>query len=511
MRPNRRSIGQAISLRALLGDERGAVAAYVAIISVVMIGVGALAVDLGRLYTLDTELQAIADAAAMACARELDQEADSITRGTAAAQQGALVANEQTFVDGGSMPAIVKVRFFDELPPDTMQLTDPATDVLPYATTDGTLAHYCETTVETTTLKNTLIRIIPGAPDSADLFAMAVAGVESAVCNTPGLMICNPAEGGTTPPGTFPFIPGQQVLAKAREGSQGGQWAPGDFGLLEMPGQCFSTQCIRDKFAQVNLLDTACFNSTVNIRPGQATAMKRGFNVRHDIYDPPMHKPGIKGNENYRPGKHVGKGSISADPCNVVPAPPPPPGDLPQAMGFPQDGGISGDDRFGNGIWNFADYWEVNHPGLAYAGPAANPATGVPTRYQVYRYEIDNNWIPSGMDPPPPQPPTAEDADSGDGSSCFNDPNLPGGTCLDPLDCPGEEWLDRRILVVAIIDCQTEGIAGAAVDVNVTEWIKVFSTEPIPDGGDVDIWLEIIAKLDPGVDDFVKEEIVLYR
>ncbi|MCZ6447833.1 MAG: pilus assembly protein TadG-related protein, partial [Alphaproteobacteria bacterium] len=47
--------------RCFLKAEDGGVAIYVALVSAVMIGFGALVVDLGRLFTLQTELQNAAD------------------------------------------------------------------------------------------------------------------------------------------------------------------------------------------------------------------------------------------------------------------------------------------------------------------------------------------------------------------------------------------------------------------------------------------------------------------
>jgi Flp pilus assembly protein TadG len=57
-------------------DERGAVLAFVALVMVVLIGFSALAIDVGRLYVTRAQLQAAADAAALAAVRELpDQDA----------------------------------------------------------------------------------------------------------------------------------------------------------------------------------------------------------------------------------------------------------------------------------------------------------------------------------------------------------------------------------------------------------------------------------------------------
>ncbi len=60
-------------LRSLWRDRRGAVTIYVVISMPMLLGIGALSIDLGRLMSVNTELQSAADAAAMAGAAELDR------------------------------------------------------------------------------------------------------------------------------------------------------------------------------------------------------------------------------------------------------------------------------------------------------------------------------------------------------------------------------------------------------------------------------------------------------
>ncbi len=55
-------------LRDLRDNEDGAVLIYVTMISVVMLGMGVLAIDAARLFDLNTQLQNAADAAALAAA-----------------------------------------------------------------------------------------------------------------------------------------------------------------------------------------------------------------------------------------------------------------------------------------------------------------------------------------------------------------------------------------------------------------------------------------------------------
>ncbi len=70
---NRKRAKAAESLRSLARHVRGTVAVYVAICAPVLLGIGALTLDLGRLMSVNTHLQSAADAAAMAGAASLDR------------------------------------------------------------------------------------------------------------------------------------------------------------------------------------------------------------------------------------------------------------------------------------------------------------------------------------------------------------------------------------------------------------------------------------------------------
>ncbi len=513
-------------LRALLDDQRGAVAAYVAVTSLFLIGVGAFAIDFGRLYTLDTELQAVADSRALAGAAELDGSLDAITRATAAAERrdaGGLVENEQTFAEGGRQVETTNVRFFFQLPPDNLRLDDPAVDK--FVTTDPAEANFIEVTVETKTLNNTLILAV-GGPPSTDLFAMSVAGVEEVVCEVPGMMICNPAEPGALGADeSFDLdTPGRQIVAKRKAGGSN-FWAPGDFGLLDTPDGCTGTDCIREYLAQVQQeINPLCFNSNVDIRPGVADAVRQGINVRFDMYLGPMKAGRYRKDANFRPGRDTIKGLkrpksfidpdtgelVTPGPCDYENADVPAPGELPEAMGFPRDKNLIGtEDRFGNGVWDFAAYWQVNHPNDVWPGPAN------PTRHQVYVYETKNGLVPDGSTHYGDPPGTIEDGKvnvTGAGPSCYDGPDA----CFSPYQ-PGCEGalLDRREFVLAVINCQAEGIKGNEDNVRVVEWKKMFLTEPLGDAGpgggpDTDMILETIGPLGAS-DDFLHREIVIYR
>ncbi len=74
MRPNRHDWNPTRSLRPRAAARRGAAAVFVAMCSVLLISIAALAIDLGMLYVARTESQVSADSAAMAAAWRLVDE-----------------------------------------------------------------------------------------------------------------------------------------------------------------------------------------------------------------------------------------------------------------------------------------------------------------------------------------------------------------------------------------------------------------------------------------------------
>jgi hypothetical protein len=478
----------------------------------------------------------VANGLSIAAARELDGVGIGSDAAIARALRAIdlaqidLVHNIQTYAPGGAnvdvdCPSCL-VRFFDELPPDDCALTDPCVydaKYFLYETSDLTppaddalsaRAHYVQVTVETRTIVNTLIRILRG-PDSSSTAATALAGVESFLCNVPALMICNPQEPIEGPGAGFDANEhiGKQIKAK-KGGDKGGQWNPGEFGLLDAVSGLGKDE-VRKQFCVVQPNIPACFSATVDIAPGHGTGpTMQGLNCRFDDYRANLNSMQYRGNPNFAPAKNVVKEvELEADGCSeckddlLCPGFPNPVKKLPRDKTF-------GTNRFGDGDWHDEfccdpdDYWPVNHPD----NPVPPPELGAtPTRWQVYRWEVENNLIPK-----PPTTNNFEDGNASDGTSCYAGP----ATCQDPFDCPDDPnlILDRRELVVAVINCDALGLTGNEDDVPVIEWLRVFMTEPVPFAKDETepddkklVMIEVIGALEPGVDEIFHDEIVLYR
>jgi Flp pilus assembly protein TadG len=168
---------------------------------------------------------------------------------------------------------------------------------------------------------------------------------------------------------------------------------------------------------------------------------------------------------------------------------------LPEDIAFPSLGGAEG-----NGQWDCANYWAINHPhgpsaatlGTTLGGVCGTPAQTNVSRYQVYRYEIAlgseaggindwsgrNGWTSNGQ--PDPQgsrsPPGRFQTESG-APFCAN---ARGASGVDTTT----GGVDRRNLIVPIINCLAQTALGAMTDAGassntpVAAFGKFFLTQP---------------------------------
>jgi hypothetical protein len=134
----------------------------------------------------------------------------------------------------------------------------------------------------------------------------------------------------------------------------------------------------------------------------------------------------------------------------------------------------------GDGKWARYDYFHKYHP----TNTPANASTM--TRYETYRWEIDNSAIPNEIA-------------SGTGASALWQKGAP--VCSTGTPDPTR---DRRVIQVAIGD-NCAALRGASTPVQIGAWIDAFLVQPgVPppgrgngDGGN-EIYLEIIGQVDPG-------------
>ncbi|MCH9051888.1 MAG: hypothetical protein IIA72_12515 [Proteobacteria bacterium] len=589
----RRKISESGFIGSLIRDRRGAVAVYIAIITPVMIGIGALTLDLGRVITLHSELQYAADSAALAGARELDRFTGAIARARAAAAGG--VVNIQTFAtDGGTKQVTIDVTecAFPPVPPCVRFLKSlPADDDDPIQPSDVTTsdddARFMEVHVGARAVTNMLIQIVTlgSGPSTISTVASAIAGNDQVICRIPPMFMCNPTE----PDGNVDLelkvdltvLEGKQMEMFHQGGT--GQYEPGNFGLL-CPTGTEGSPCgagfIRDALASTT--GTCVSLQLAETKTGVTLQMVRtGINARHDFFTPQAKtsdqipwreldifvpaanvtqggKPKDKGkvtceydevgDENRNAGGLTVDEWIAADPVNntadnfVVDQV------TDTAMGFPRDkcinadncateGAVAGNQRIGDGIWDYHEYFRINHGCKLNDGSdckpidwdsvtnntGANP-TWPPTRYETYRYEIESA----------PESIVREDhaiyndagalslkqtAENGIAECFLGTPPVlsPPSYNYFPDTVRDLRLLkDRRIMPIAIANCGAMEDLGLKVSGKFTfkipQFVYVFLTEPMKKPSTSEIHVEILGELDVGaIRDLSHDVVQIYR
>jgi Flp pilus assembly protein TadG len=566
---------------AVRDDASGIILPYVAMLLTVLVGMSALAIDMGRQMSLQTQMQAVADALALAGARELNQQAGAQARATSAIN--ALVSNGLTGL--GSNPAIAhSVAFYSALPA-------AATAFAGTAATSDVNTKYVAVTLSTTTITHTFF------PSNLSAGAQAIAGFTSQTfCDIPPVFICNPYEtaGMSDSDATAALRTAladdatkQKLLRMDMT-----QTSPGHFGWLIPPDGCTGTSCLKDWIAKTH--PNTCFQtSSVDMNTGLKTNVSDALNVRFDIYNGSLnystdYAPSVNVRKGLLPSKSGGKNPwCSADvPSKAVPNAPYytlpivtgltgttakgnniisaiTPGTTGLILGnpmlanplnglsntatmsaidpvaktvtvtggnanksgtgvaltsegitsgFPLDSNMTDTTViFGNGDWNCADYWAVNHTAAAPAGcTKANPTI---SRYQIYRYEIAQNLVNDWSAGPDGSRP---DNTAGNKNSENGAPLCAGaGTGVDT----STGGPDRRVIPAAVINClaQSNLIGGGANanNIPVAGFGKFFMTQPVglgdPQVNPTSIYGEMSGLI--GISDDVKilNQVQLYR
>jgi hypothetical protein len=473
----------------LLSDTRGIILPYVTLMLVVIVGLAVLALDGARYMSLQTQLQNGADALALAGAAELDRLPDSQERAVRAIR--ALVVNSSLFGAGPQKNVqVADIRFYRRLP-----ATDDAPESSGALADDPTSARFVSVTVKPVTLATVLPAALFGGSNTMTTGASAVAGFDQVVCHVQPLYVCNPYEtDGMTYEGATAALQmattepaSRRRLIRLHQYSGANEYAAGDYGFLEAPSLGRDTAALIDALATVR--PTACFvQSGVNFRPGFVGSARDAFNVRFDIYEGAM--AANKNDATYRPAENVRKGYVGGA-CRGVPATNWPIGSPPnQATGLPLDRTWPRSSRIGGGDWDFSTYWQVNHGGSGRGPPNVDGApasnSSPPTRYSVYRYEIEQGL-------------------AGDRS--------PGGESGTPACYGGDDVsdrTDRRILYAAVVNCRSLGLnAGARWNIPVAAFVKFFLTLPLT-RSQTDVYVETVDLVRPG--DPVNFDLVqLYR
>ena len=465
------------------------------------------------MYNVDSELQAAADAFARAGAAELDQRGDSLQRASRAVQQ--LLSHDEKFATGASTIEVDQIIYYKSLPgndyddiPTSARTNNPAE------------ARYVEVKVKPKTVRTLFPPSMVRGLVDVTLEADSVAGMDQTVCGTAPVFICNPLEGQTETiyeaMETAEFRR-TQVKFKTPNNVKD-MYGRGNFGWLDPFGGNSGASVLRDAIA-IDVPDN-CYSQSqgVVMRTGNIASMSQGFNTRFDIYEgafkrkasDPRYAPAanvVKGWANGGTGK--GKGKKKTNNAGGCPS-----GEHTDALALPRDNcfanGTCDDERWGTGQWDFAEYMRVNHPGFSRitiegvtyrinSGRGTFTPSAPPSRYAMYRWEIDNDCVP--------------------GAETYGNKALTPEEGLPQCHTSGASTTvaDRRVITVAVLNCgavqalQNSRVLGKKDPVPVETFVKVFLTEPMGKGQDNIIWGEIIGPLVPGVDSEANDQVAIAR
>jgi len=301
-------------VRAFCKDTSGIILPYAALLLTVFIGVSALAIDTGRQMSLQTQMQAAADALAIAGARELNQRSGAEARANQAIAN--LVSNGLTGFGSSSPIASATTTFYKSLPAASVGFTGAA------AAGDAE-ARYVAVTVA----PRSVASMFPIFSGNVSAGAQSIAGhTAETACNIAPLFICNPYEqsGDTDQLATQhlnealdPNNPSFNIatlrkLIRFNTSSV----SPGHFGLLGAPDGCTGASCLKQWMASdtKQSLGNACYTTAgVRLAPGNAPIIQQ-LQDRFDIYN------GNGPSTLYSPSINVRKGYVAGaggDWCNA--------------------------------------------------------------------------------------------------------------------------------------------------------------------------------------------------
>ncbi|MFD1983644.1 TadE/TadG family type IV pilus assembly protein [Mesorhizobium newzealandense] len=495
------------TIRAFWHDQRGIALILVSVTLPAIIGFSLLAIDMSRVNNLHNDLQKAADAFALAGAAELDGLPGSWVRAERAMAN--LVINEATFSTVGtngrfnlaSGPPVGTARcnsagniswcFLKTLPSDNQPITSAN-----YADAIQTVGEDETRFIEVKVTPTGFAAIFPAsfltgnaASNSFNIAAASVAGFTSGVCDYTPVFMCNPYENTALTGGVTLEQAAQTRQYRRRQIKLrgDGSYAPGNFAFLASPFGNGASQL--EKMLADSKPQNCYSRDGVDTEPGQNSGpVKDGINSRFGI-DSSSFSDG--------PAVNVRKGAINWDQFvkdNKVNYQT----DPTKGIGLERDScQISGTctmmgGRMGAGDWNFARYWAANHPLRSVPSALSGTGADLPTRYEVYRYEIDNNIV--------------SDASVG------GEQGTPPTGALTPIATP-----DRRLLYGAVLDCNAIQAGGLSfngrVNVPARRFASFFITEPIIDGKDIMVELvDITGKGGSGtLDNFLRDEPQLYR
>lgn len=526
-----------LSMRNFLRSERGYVLILTLIFMPVFIGIGLLVIDIGRGNNAQQDHQAAADALALAGARELNGQADSIDRAKAAM---AAISNSVSFLSvnpsnstqtltytpGATAP--FNVIFLKALP--TVEVGDPPGTVdddkpitLAFAqdnvADNGTEARFVYVFSRSDSLRSFFFNPFTRTTEDFPVGAVAVATLSRSTCDLAPIFMCNPfvASGGTSAKDKLlnAFSSGSLHgrMVKLDLNPSNSQAGPGNVGFLRVSGN--GANALSEALAGKPYPECVTLNPTVETQPGAVTGALDGFNTRFDIYPNGNPNGDLGVNGLYPPALNVRKGWTKANgtsgcvtnPANFNSTATPVFSDN-QDPADASELGASYTNVMRKGDWNFAvsvtvpvatgpnqsttvtyaPYWPTMYPtfaGITFSNPItaqqrqalrdriSSDPSKDPSRYDVYQYEMTHDI--NGNAVPYAQSLAATVVSPG-GERGFQQ-------CYQRSPAPVFQQ-DRRTLFVAVVDCTNPINSGAGAATLTPDLLaKVFLINPLDAAG----------------------------
>lgn len=542
----------------------------------IFVGIALLVIDMGRAQNAQQDHQAAADALALAGARELDGESDSIDRAKAAMTEvsntvsfmtfGAS-ANGQTLTYAEDSTSPFTVVFLKQIPEDDDDPIDLAflQDPANYAddATEDALAKFVFVFARSESgLRTFFFAPSSGGRTNLPIAASAVATLRKSTCDLTPVFMCNPFIGDDDASSkeklATAFANGDLHgrMVKLTTSVSGALPGPGNVGFLQT-GTKPGGGAVEVAAALAGDLYPVCVadDSQVTTQTGEMTSVVRGFNTRFDIYDNGFGND-FKVNGLYYPANNVRKGWYEGPKKNGTPATvgcvaKPIDEDLVEYLPAPifSDNADPGtdlpdgyEDIMRSGPWNFArpvrdetgtktypSYWMslYNSYSALQLNDAVNNATAAagadgiadedtnytnllakfggrePSRYEVYQYEQTHNTSAAAS------------------TLALSLAALPSaGKETGIPQCrktPPASAFDRRVMLVAIVDCATHATNGKKT-VPVDMLAEVFLVNPLkgsskaPGSNSLDFeFIDLTENSNGSIDKYLREDVVLVR
>lgn len=525
-------------------DKSGIAVAYIAIAIPVLIGFSLLAIDVGRMSTLQSSLQHGADALALAGAGELDRSPDAMTRANRAITN-LVTTNAGLF---GTAPITVNMAsiaapcFLSAIPTSDATVIASAS-CLANTSANAQIARFVQVKVSPASFTTVFpVTFFGAANNNSTSTAEAVAGFDAAVCNFTPMFMCNPLEPVNNADlandfGLYAMANDYTTRRKiirflAFTGGASTTAVPGQFGFLDVTGG--GANALGDQIASTSPKQCYLLN-TLSTKTGSMTSLRDAFNVRFDLYK------GSYTASNYPPGLNVRKGYsvdfstdkkgvTSSSPCsqNLSSSP-----SAPTAIGMPVDScfatnSCSPNVNVGNGDWAWdpdngmtvafrnngaiKGYWDYNFGSATLPTPPTGSYSNSnpPSRYDLYRYEISSGYYsrysPNGATTSPVPANNATISSETGTAACATSGSV------SPIDTSvGTGGVDRRLMYGAIMNCIANGLQpGSNGSYHALAFGKFFLVRPVSSGNT--LWTELVSLVYPGDGTGVaRDRVQLYR